>query len=115
MPKYRSKPERTFPLRMLCAKRNVMLPQNRHHGIERILKSNINTCLEIIFIIIYPPFYHCGKSELNLILFNTQCYFTDFDESEHDWENVNTTEFINETAHQLHDFVDRYFIQLSNL
>ena len=50
-----------------------------------------------------------------MILLNTQRYFTDFDESKHDWENVNTTEFIDQTAHQLHDFVDRYFIQLPNL
>ena len=73
-----------------------------------MLRNNIYNNKSPLFIIV-------GKSELNLILFNTQCYFTDFDDSEDDWESVNTTEFINETAHQLHDFVDRYFIQLSNL
>ena len=33
---------------------------------------------------------------------------TDFSPKDHDWAKVNTTEFINRTAHQLEDFIDRY-------
>ena len=32
----------------------------------------------------------------------------DFNPDVHQWEQFNTTEFINKTAHQLEDFIDRY-------
>ena len=33
--------------------------------------------------------------------------FVDFNADEHSWEGVNATTFINDTAHQLEDFIDR--------
>ena len=38
---------------------------------------------------------------------------TDFNPDDHNWEGVNATNFVNETAHQLENFIDRYTIHVS--
>ena len=40
-------------------------------------------------------------------------FVLDFNPDDHNWEGVNTTKFVNETAHQLEDFIDRYTLIVS--
>ena len=40
-------------------------------------------------------------------------FVLDFNSDDHNWEGVNATKFVNETAHQLEDFIDRYTLILS--
>ena len=54
-----------------------------------------------------------GAHFFNMFLYecyNVQFAQTGFDPDDHPWKDVNATEFISETAHQLDDFIDRYKI-----